>query len=128
MLSPLHPQTPTSSPSLFLAKPFQRAISAPLNPAYKQEEFEFYLEDRTVAVILLSRGAVAESGEAVRAARKRGLAIAEIYWDELEIVPEMKDWGNLRGKAVVVARPVESDAALILRTNGTSGCPKAVIQ
>jgi acyl-CoA synthetase (AMP-forming)/AMP-acid ligase II len=111
----------------FLATTFQRATSAPLNAAYKQEEFEFYLEDLTASVILLPKGAVEENGEAVRAARNRGTAIAEIYWDELEIVLEMKDLGNLRNKRpTTVETPVEDDVALILHTSGTTGRPKAV--
>jgi len=111
----------------FLATTFQRAISAPLNAAYKQEEFEFYLEDLTASVILLPKGAVAENGEAVRAARKCGTAIAEIYWDELEIVLEMKEMGSLRNKRpTAVETPAEDDVALILHTSGTTGRPKAV--
>jgi acyl-coenzyme A synthetase/AMP-(fatty) acid ligase len=111
----------------FLATTFQRATAAPLNPAYKQEEFEFYLEDLNAAVILLPQGAVAANGEAVRAAKKCGSAIAEIYWDELEVVLEIKDEGNFMDrKAVAVETPVESDVALILHTSGTTGRPKAV--
>ena len=111
----------------FLATTFQRATSAPLNPAYKQEEFEFYLEDLTVAVILLPKGAVAENGEAVRAALKCGSAIAEIHWDGAEIALEIKERGNLGNrKAVKTEKPVETDIALILHTSGTTGRPKAV--
>lgn len=111
----------------FLATTFQRATAAPLNSAYKQEEFEFYLEDLKAAVILLPRGAVAKNGEAVRAAKKCGSAIAEIWWDELEVVLEVKDEGNFMSrKAATVQTPLENDVALILHTSGTTGRPKAV--
>ncbi|KAK5110092.1 hypothetical protein LTR16_005657, partial [Cryomyces antarcticus] len=38
---------PNSYPFIvaFLAAAWQRAIAAPLNPAYKQSEFEFYIDD-----------------------------------------------------------------------------------
>lgn len=40
----------------FLAASWQRGIAAPLNPAYKQEEFEFYIEDIKSAIVLVPRG------------------------------------------------------------------------
>ena len=111
----------------FLAATFQRAIAAPLNQSYKQDEFEFYLEDLTATVILLPKEAVAQNGEAVRAARNCGSAIAEIYWDGAEIALEMKECGDLKTrKPAAVEEPVEDDVALILHTSGTTGRPKAV--
>ncbi|KAK5175912.1 hypothetical protein LTR16_011408, partial [Cryomyces antarcticus] len=43
---------PNSYPFIvaFLAAARQRAIAAPLNPAYKQSEFEFYIDDLSSAV------------------------------------------------------------------------------
>lgn len=103
-------------------------MAAPLNPAYKQEEFEFYLEDLSVAVILLPQGSVAADGEAVRAARKCGVAIAEVFWDGKEIALEVLEKGRSLGcrKACPLQIPLESDVALVLHTSGTTGRPKAV--
>jgi acyl-CoA synthetase (AMP-forming)/AMP-acid ligase II len=114
----------------FLATTFQKAVAAPLNPAYKQDEFEFYLEDLSVAIILLPRGAVTANGEAVRAAQKCGSAIGEVWWDGKEIALEIKDQGRSLGwkKAVPLQIPHENDVALILHTSGTTGRPKAVSQ
>ncbi|CBX92226.1 hypothetical protein LEMA_P049320.1 [Plenodomus lingam JN3] len=36
----------------FIAASWQRAIAAPLNPAYKQSEFEFYIDDLSSAIAL----------------------------------------------------------------------------
>ena len=91
----------------FLAASWQRAIAAPLNPGYKQDEFEFYIDDLSSTLVLIPRGAYAQNGPAVRAGRKYQAAIAECYWDGNE-----------------VAQP--DDIALVLHTSGTTGRPKAV--
>lgn len=111
----------------FLAASWQRAIAAPLNPAYKQEEFEFYIDDLSSAVALVPWGTFHQNGPAVCAARKYKAAIAECYWNGHEVVLDMKDSGKLLGKVgqeVQKARP--DDIALVLHTSGTTGRPKAV--
>lgn len=111
----------------FIAAARQRAIAAPLNPAYKRSEFEFYIDDLSSAVTLVPKGAFASDAAAVRAARKYNAAIAECYYNGTEVVLDVKETGKLSGKqnaAVETAQP--EDIALVLHTSGTTGRPKAV--
>ncbi|KAL2262463.1 hypothetical protein VTK26DRAFT_1247 [Humicola hyalothermophila] len=113
----------------FLAASWQRGIAAPLNPAYKQEEFEFYIEDVKSAIVLVPRGAYQSGSPAVKAAHKFNAAIAECYWDAAkgEVALDVKELGQLQGKgAQPVLTPEPEDIALVLHTSGTTSRPKVV--
>ncbi len=90
----------------FLAASFA-GTAAPLNPAYRYDEFAFYLDD-TRARILIAPAEGAE--EAVRAARDRGIPIATPDIDASGPAPE----------------PAPDDIALVLHTSGSTGRPKRV--
>ncbi|KAL8707230.1 MAG: hypothetical protein Q9220_007701 [cf. Caloplaca sp. 1 TL-2023] len=110
----------------FLATAEQRAIAAPLNPAYTQDEFDFYIGDLDSALVLVPQGSYKRNGPAVRAARKHQAAIAECSWNGREVCLEVKDVGKLADKKrqdILVSQP--DDIALVLHTSGTTGRPKA---
>ncbi|KAK4121324.1 acetyl-CoA synthetase-like protein [Parathielavia appendiculata] len=113
----------------FLAASWQRGIAAPLNPAYKQDEFEFYIEDVKSAIVLVPRGAYQAGSPAVKAAQKFNAAIAECYWDAAnnEVALDVKNLGQLQGKPKQpVLKPEPEDIALVLHTSGTTSRPKVV--
>lgn len=103
----------------FLATAWQRGVAAPLNPAYKQDEFEFYIEDVRSAIVLVPKGAFEARSPAVRAASKFKAAIAECYWDHVkgEVALDVKELGQLNGKSKQpVLKPEPDDVALVLHT------------
>ena len=92
--------------------------TAPLNPAYKADEFDFYLKD------LDARALVVEEGSASAA-----VAVAEAANIPVLQVVEGDTAGSIRlrdaPESVVRERPAES-IALILHTSGTTSRPKMV--
>ncbi|EAQ85737.1 hypothetical protein CHGG_06990 [Chaetomium globosum CBS 148.51] len=113
----------------FLAASWQRAIAAPLNPAYKQDEFEFYIDDVKSAIVLVPKGAYQNGSPAVKAAQKFNSAIAECYWDaaKKEVALDVKELGQLKGKSKQpILKPDPEDIALVLHTSGTTSRPKVV--
>ena len=92
--------------------------SAPLNPAYRHDEFVFFLEDTDAKLLVLPP---AGADEARRAAAERGVPILDA-----DVDPE----GTVRFFPTSTGRtagpPQPDDVALILHTSGTTGRPKRV--
>jgi acyl-CoA synthetase (AMP-forming)/AMP-acid ligase II len=108
--------------------------AAPLNPAYREDEFRFYLEDTAARVLILPpHGAE----EARRAAGDR-LPIFTADLDAAGMVQLVAQPltaattaavgtpQGLRGEPPASSQPAADDVALVLHTSGSTGRPKRV--
>ena len=97
------------------------ATTAPLNPAYKDEEFEFYLTDLKAKALVVQQGMETPA---------RAVA-ARLSVPVLELVPgeAAGEFALAGGSAATAARPGSAgadDVALVLHTSGTTARPKIV--
>src|SRR5579864_4117973 len=104
---------------LFLAAA-TTGTAAPLNAAYKEDEFRFYLEDIEARALVVPPG----QGEAARRAAPAGAAMVEASLDSSgRMVLESP---APRDASRSAAGPAEDDVALVLHTSGTTSRPKLV--
>jgi acyl-CoA synthetase (AMP-forming)/AMP-acid ligase II len=100
------------------------ATSAPLNPAYRADEFEFYLSDLNARALVVEQGS---SSPAVAVAAKLGIAVIE-----LQATPALGsgaftlNLGGLAGPCALPGAAQAGDIALVLHTSGTTSRPKIV--
>ena len=98
--------------------------TAPLNPAYKKDEYDFYLSDLNARALLVEKGS---DSPAVQSASEQGITILEIDSER----------GEPAGAFSFVDGPAKStpespgmaqaeDTALVLHTSGTTSRPKIV--
>ncbi len=95
--------------------------AAPLNPAYTEAEFAFYLTDLNVRLLLTADA----DGPAARAARTAGVPVALLRgeagapagWFSTDLAP---------GAPLDPAEATAADEALVLHTSGTTARPKIV--
>jgi acyl-CoA synthetase (AMP-forming)/AMP-acid ligase II len=101
------------------------ATTAPLNPAYRAEEFEFYLSDLKARALVVQEG---QDSPARAVAAARGIPV-------IELVPDLN--GPAGGFTLRPERPLSGtparagfasaeDVALVLHTSGTTARPKIV--
>lgn len=101
----------------------QVATTAPLNPAYKQDEYAFYLDDLKAKALIVAEG---DEGPATLAAQALGIAIVRLSFDAAGPAGAFSLSGTPSGDPADTAQPGEQDVALILHTSGTTSRPKIV--
>src|SRR5690348_13969383 len=103
----------------FLA-PAIAGTASPPNPAYRHDEFCFYLEDTSAGVLLCPEN----GGEDARqAAKERGVPVLSVAVDDGGGVHLADAEPKQRTSATA---PEPDDIALILHTSGSTGRPKRV--
>ncbi|MCR9221703.1 MAG: acyl--CoA ligase [Alphaproteobacteria bacterium] len=95
------------------------ASAAPLNPAYKESEFAFYLEDLKPKLVIVQAG---DDSPVRAAASGLDLPMAEIAVDEAAPAGAFDLWEEEADATL----PEPGDEALVLHTSGTTSRPKIV--
>ena len=93
--------------------------AAPLNPNYKSEEFEFYLEDLKPKIVVVEKNS---KNPVVEVANKLKIPVCEIKSDGNTLSGDF----NLFEKSSDYVLPGEDHEALELHTSGTTSRPKIV--
>lgn len=102
------------------------ATTAPLNPAYGREEFDFYLDDLSAKALIVQEG---DETPAIEAAQAANVPILRLVPDESGPVGS---FSLLAESATDFASPAAggfaapADIALVLHTSGTTSRPKIV--
>ena len=99
------------------------AASAPLNPAYRQDEFEFYLSDLAAKALIVEAGSVSP---AIAAAEKLGVRLVTLTPEPEAGAGAFRLSGSPTSAALRPGPAEPDDVALILHTSGTTSRPKIV--
>ena len=94
--------------------------AAPLNPAYKEDEFRFYLEDIAARALVVPPG----QAQAARRALPAGAVLIEASFDERGRIHLESQAAEDASKSAHA--PADDDVALVLHTSGTTSRPKLV--
>ena len=99
------------------------ATTAPLNPAYREDEFDFYLSDIGAKALVV---AADETGPAVAVAERRGIAVIRLVAAPDGPAGAFTLDGVTAGSPARPGPAEPGDIALLLHTSGTTSRPKLV--
>jgi len=102
--------------------------SAPLNPAYRADEFEFYLSDLNARLLIVEQGS---TSPAVEVATRLGVRVVELHVaagaaaGEFSLQPSRAE-GPEPAPIANGGWSMASDVGMVLHTSGTTSRPKIV--
>ena len=103
--------------------------SAPLNPAYRADEFEFYLADLKAKLLVVER---TSTSTAIAVAKKLGVPIVDLVVDDgmaagqFRLEPRDAPHPGPLPASVAAEYSQAADTAMVLHTSGTTSRPKIV--
>jgi acyl-CoA synthetase (AMP-forming)/AMP-acid ligase II/aryl carrier-like protein len=99
------------------------AVCAPLNPAYRLEEFRFYLQDTRAQFVVVGNG---ERGPVHMVAKEMNLTVLEVDGNAMLPAGQFSVGSPSRDDISARLLSASHDVALILHTSGTTARPKIV--
>jgi len=97
------------------------ATTAPLNPAYRAEEFDFYLSDLNAKALVILEGM---DSPALAVAASRNIPVVRLIPER--VAGDFRLEAELSGTPAQAGMAGEYDIALVLHTSGTTSRPKIV--
>jgi acyl-CoA synthetase (AMP-forming)/AMP-acid ligase II len=95
--------------------------AAPLNPAYREDEFHFYMEDLRAKALLVEEGS---ASPAIAAAARLGIPVLTLH--PAREAGAFTITGDAIASEVKQGEAEAQDVALVLHTSGTTSRPKIV--
>ena len=98
--------------------------TAPLNPAYRADEFEFYLSDLNAKALVVEHDS---TSPAIAVAQKLGVRLIDLWPGEAAGDFTLRPRDGAPGTPVAHAGPAQpDDISMVLHTSGTTSRPKIV--